>query len=374
MKKDVSKVNIKAISEIPSRAEERILPEHENKSSTRTSMNKTSDDTMNTPRNFDVPQKHLKSDGAEQKDSNHEIKQKANSNTEQTKLNDAIAERINRENQIRQKINVTNESARRENPTSPPSDAYRTRSKLINGEVSPGIWSETNGEHEEYSNNRADCKNQVINCDGGVDCARHKFETHLEIGRSDLNENFLGGRSAGGGARIEEYSATESTRSPARNALTSLLEKIDNCDAESNESSDEKIITSKSSSPGERLFENEFTEEAREENYEATSFCDEHQRTNMAVDSARERLSPIQPDGEICPRNEGDYLGEQFGVFPEKEENSIEEKSIMHSYKNSTQSRGPANGGGGKFGSLPVTDFLRNDCRADFTISSAATP
>ncbi|XP_076286104.1 uncharacterized protein LOC143211893 [Lasioglossum baleicum] len=243
-------------------------------------------------------------------------------------------------------------------------------SELINEDiVSQEICSKMDGDGEKYAGNASDCGNRAEVTPGkDENCRVHKFEAHFEIGRSNFDETVPGKYSANSKMKLEEGLRTTAILFPARNLPTSAAEKIDKFGTESNRSFNEKIITSKSFGPGtERSFENEFTEEANGENYEATS-CHDERRSNMAVDSSEERLSPTQRDAEIWLRNEDDYLGEQFRVAPEKGANRIEGKSITHSYESSTQSREQLRKEEAEIGPPPVTDAVRNYYKNDVAV------
>ncbi|XP_076686751.1 uncharacterized protein LOC143378709 [Andrena cerasifolii] len=249
-------------------------------------------------------------------------------------------------------------------------DTDRSKEKFSNdGAAGGGIWDGSRDEREEYAENARDRKN-------GVDVPRrvrgassqHKFRTHFEIGEGNPNEN-LEEYSADSKMKIEERPESRTSRCSVENFAASILRVSDEPEMGSSERSSEKIITSEAGAAegAVALAGNELTEGKKGTDCEISSLDDES-HSERAVDRSAERLSPSREDTEICSRKEGDYLGEQFGILPEKGANCTEERSIMHSGKNATQSR-EGKKEKGSLGLPPAADSLRNGNETDSTVS-----
>lgn len=249
-------------------------------------------------------------------------------------------------------------------------DTDRSKEKFSNdGAAGRGNWNGSRDEREEYAENARDRKNGVDVprrvCGGG---SQHKFGAHLEIGEGNPNEK-LEEYSADSGMKIEERPESRTSRCSVENIAASILRVSDEPEMGSSERSSEKIITLEAgaSEGAVALAGNELTEGKKGKDCEISSLDDES-HSERAVDSSAERLSPSREDTEICSQKEGDYLGEQFGILPEKGANCTEERSIMHSGKNATQSREEKKEKD-LLGPPPAAGSLKNGRETDSTMS-----
>ncbi|KZC11430.1 hypothetical protein WN55_02810 [Dufourea novaeangliae] len=354
--------------------ESTIAEKIENESSTKNLINEGSDGNMETSQFINL--KHaldqVKFNAIDTNNLNHIteiVRFNAEDASEEIKCNDCVIEASSVERPSHEETSFNREAISRESSVLSWNDMDQLHRKFINEQVvSEGIWSKSSNEYEKYAENANDRKNRVdIISKADQDSVQHNLELHFEIGRSsNSNENFLEKHSMGRKMNIVELSKTETTRILLNN-ISSVYKEIIKFKMVSIRSSNEKIIASESSGSRDGCFEKEFTEEAREENYETTLYDEDSSK--MAADGCRERLRPIQRVADTCPQKDGDYPDVQFGMCPEKGANPAEENSIMQSSMNAMQSREDEKEKRHDLGPFPVADSLKNDCNVQSTIS-----
>ncbi|CAL7936077.1 unnamed protein product [Xylocopa violacea] len=181
----------------------------------------------------------------------------------------------------------------------------------------------------------------------------HKFPANFEDGTDDERS---GGRATDFGTKIEKRAETTASRFLARKLLALLLE----------ESSAFRINSR------ELLRGIDPEKEADHSSKERVAKEEQVDRDDATVnDKSAEFLTraATDKDNEIRPLEEDDYPDEQFGVVPEVGANCTEEKSVIHSSKNATQSRSGMLEAEDGVGPPPETSCLKNGRGAESTIS-----
>ncbi|XP_076247250.1 uncharacterized protein LOC143187131 [Calliopsis andreniformis] len=217
--------------------------------------------------------------------------------------------------------------------------------------------SELRGNCYQPKNEREECAESVCYCkneadrltNDNEDDARYKSGTQLQI-EEEWPTN-------AGECLVE--SKMEIQETGARRSFVdfpvSVLQESNNLGMKSSRLLGEEIIDSEVC-PWDNAasMENELMERS------CGTLSGEDDGSKMALDGIEERL---KVDTEICSKQD-DYLGEQFGIFPERGANCTEEKSIMHSEDTSSQGEEKE-----KVGNLPIVEMLRGTRDAESSTS-----